>query len=61
MRFKYYHSHLSFFQLHMSKYMANGGIDKFTWLNMVTNEPYPKSWIPKYEYMNLNLHYNLAY
>jgi hypothetical protein len=29
--------------------MANSGVDKFTWLKMVTNEPYPKSWIPKYE------------
>lgn len=41
--------------------MANGGIDKFTLLKMVTNEPYPKSWIPKYEQMSLNFHYNLAY
>lgn len=37
------------FSTHVSKYMANGGIDKFTWLKMVTNEPYPQSWIPKYE------------
>jgi hypothetical protein len=49
MSFEYYHNHLSFSQLHLSKYMANDGFDKFTWLKMVTNEPYPKSWIPKYE------------